>query len=513
MPILKRLPGTSLELSTQDGTALEDLPKLERTSESLLRKLGRIFAVPRQLSLVGLHLLLVTATAFAIPPPSPAPTAVAPPPVHPAPVAVNAALSLQTGSGKIVTLRAPAVNVFVADPKVVEVRPASATSLFVFGIGPGQTTLAAMDAAGHVVAEYNITVQPSSYNATGAQAAIARLVPGSQVQVVPQQKGLLLTGSVNDPQDAAQAVAIAKGFADSNSTIDNEMTIRAPVQVTLSVRVAEMSREVVRKLGINWSELGQIGAIGLFKPALILSSSTSGAGITPTCTVGCTGASFNGVIDALANDNLAQILAEPNVTVMSGHTGSFQVGGEYPIPISAQNGQISVSYKDFGVILTFTPTVLSGGRILLHVAPEVSNLSNQNSVTLANSGASIVVPALNVRRAQTTVELGSGQSFAIAGLLEQNTTDSGSGVPFAGDIPVLGALFHDDQFQRTEDELVIVCTPYIVRPVNNPAALHLPTNGYTPPTDLQRLLLMKQVSANQPPVPVAIPGDAGFIVR
>lgn len=449
-------------------------------------------------------------TAPALTSPAATPSAATPPGVTVG--SVVGTLTLEAGTGKVLTLHGAAANVFVADPKIAEVRPASATNLFIFGVTPGRTTVAAMDNSGHVLAEYNITVQPQAFGAVEAQAAIARLVPGSAVTVVAQQKGLLLTGSVNNPQDAAQAVAIAKGFAGNNPTIDNEMVVRAPIQVTLSVRVAQMSRGVVRKLGINWAALGNIGRIGQFSPALSLSASTSGNGIVATCPV-CLGASFLGVIDALANDNLAQVLAEPNVTVMSGQTGSFQVGGEYPIPVSAQNGQIDVTYKNFGVMLTFTPTVLSNGQILLHVAPEVSELSNQNSVQLANSGTSIVVPALNVRRAETTVELGSGQSFAIAGLLEQQTTDSGSGLPGVGDIPVLGTLFHDNQFQRTETELVFVCTPYIVRPVNNPAELHLPTDGYTPPTDIQRLLLMKQVSATSPAVPVRIPGDAGFVVR
>lgn len=424
----------------------------------------------------------------------------------------HGALNLEAGTGKVLTLNGAAANVFVADPKVAEVRPASASSLFIFGVGAGRTTVAAMDGNGHVLAQYEVTVQPSAFGAIEAQSAIARLVPGSQVKVQPQQKGLLLTGSVHSPEDAAQAVAIAKGYAGDNPTIDNEIQITAPIQVTLSVRVAQMSRAVVRKLGINWSALGNIGRIGQFSPALSLSASTTGTPFIPTCPA-CLGAGFLGVIDALANDNLAQILAEPNLTVMSGQTGSFQVGGEYPIPVSAQNGQISVAYKNFGVMLTFVPTVLSDGRINLHVRPEVSELTNQNSVTLANTGATIVVPALNVRRADTTVELGSGQSFAIAGLLQQNTTDSGNGLPGAGDIPVLGALFRDNQFQRTETELVIVVTPYIVRPVDNPAAMHLPTDGYKPPTDIQRLLMMRQVAPSRAPVPVHIPGDAGFIVQ
>jgi pilus assembly protein CpaC len=438
--------------------------------------------------------------------------AVTPPLISEAQGGQRGALVLQAGSGKVLTLSGAAANVFVADPKVAEVRPASATSLFVFGIGAGRTTVAALDSNGHVLAQYEITVQPSAFGAVEAQAAIARLIPSSHVQVQPLEKGLLLTGSVTDPEDAAQAVVIAKGFAGNNPNIDNELTITAPIQVTLSVRVAQMSRQVVRKLGINWSTLGNIGRIGRFQPALSLSASTGATAVAASCPT-CLGAGFLGVIDALANDNLAQVLAEPNLTVMSGQTGSFQVGGEYPIPVSGQNGQINVAYKNFGVMLSFVPTVLGDGRINLHVRPEVSELSNQNGVQVATGGVSLIVPALNVRRAETTVELGSGQSFAIAGLLQQTTTDSGSGVPFAGDLPLLGALFHDNQFQRTETELVIVVTPYIVRPVNNPADLHLPTEGYKPPSDIQRLLLMRQVSENKPPVPVRIPGDAGFIVQ
>ncbi|HUB10739.1 MAG TPA: type II and III secretion system protein family protein [Acetobacteraceae bacterium] len=436
--------------------------------------------------------------------------AVAPPVAQPAPPAQQV-MVLQAGNGKVVKLDGPATNIFVADPKIAEVRPASASTLFVFGITPGNTTVAAMDNAGHVLAQYDLTVQPSEYGAQAAQAMIARLLPGSQVRVNAQQKGLMLTGSVATPQDAAQAAAIAKDYVGDNPTVDNELNIMAPVQVTLSVRIAEMSREVVRNMGINWSAVTQFGQIGSILQSI--SYSASGAGITPPSPT-AKGVGILGVIDALANDNLAQILAEPNLTVMSGQTASFQVGGEYPIPVASGNSnQITVTYKDFGVLLSFVPTVLSDGRINLHVAPQVSDLNTANAIQVANGGLSISIPGLNVRRAETTVELGSGQSFAIAGLLEQNTAHNTSGIPGAGDVPVLGALFHDNQFQRTETELVIIVTPYIVRPVDNPAALHLPTDNYTPPTDLERLLLMKQVSDSTAAVPVRIPGAAGFIVQ
>jgi pilus assembly protein CpaC len=329
--------------------------------------------------------------------------------------------------------------------------------------------------------------------------------------VQAQGKGLLLTGSVVSPQDAAQAVSIAKGYGDS-PPIDNELTISSPVQVTLQVRIAQMSRAVVRNMGINWTMLGNIGRIAQFSPGLQISASTSNAAVAATCPT-CLGAGFLGVIDALANDNLAHILAEPNLTVMSGQPASFQVGGEFPIPVAGANGQIDVTYKEYGVLLSFLPTVMADGRINLHVKPEVSDLSTQNAAQVTSGTTTLVIPSLIVRRAETTLELGSGQSFAMAGLLQHNTSDASSGVPGLGDTPLVGALFHDNQFQRTETELVIVVTPYIVRPVNNIAALHLPTDGYSPASDLQRLLFMRQVADQKVPVPVHIPGDAGFVVQ
>ena len=425
----------------------------------------------------------------------------------------HAALTLETGGGKVMSLGGAAANVFVADPKVAEVRPASASSLFIFGLAPGHTTVAALDSNGRVLAQYDLTVQPSSYGAREAQAMIARLVPTSQVRVQAQQKGMLLTGTVASPQDAAQAVAIAKGFNTiENAMIDNELSILSPVQVTLNVRIAQMSREVIRNLGINWQALGDIGkwSFALASPA---SLTATGASAALSAGFKSGNSSANALIDALAQDNLAHVLAEPNLTVMSGQPASFQVGGEYPIPVNQKDNAITVDYKKFGVMLAFQPTVLSDGRINLHVRPEVSQLSNQNAFQLTSGNTTLVVPSLTVSRAETTVELGSGQSFAIAGLLQQQTTDNRQQLPGLGDIPVLGALFGSKGFDRKESELVIIVTPYVVRPVDNVAALHMPTDGYNPPSDVQRLLFMKQVAQSQAPVPVRIPGDAGFVVQ
>jgi pilus assembly protein CpaC len=425
-------------------------------------------------------------------------------------------LTLEAGTGRVIDLRAPAANVFVADPKVAEVRPASAASLFVFGVSAGHTTVAALDAAGHTVAQYDISVQPSAFGAMQTQAMISRLVPGSHVKVETQQKGLLLSGTVGSAADAAQAVSIAKGYVLDNQTVENQISITSPIQVTLRVRVAEISREVVQNLGINWQQLSTIGSIGML-PALTLNTNSAAISCTSGASAGgltlCPGGNFNGVIEALAQDNLARILAEPNLTVMSGQPASFLVGGQFPIPVAQQNNAISVDYKNFGVSLSFVPTVFADGRINLHVSPEVSKLSNLNGITVAAGTSTMVVPSLVVSRAETTVELGSGQSFAIAGLLETDHTQGKTGLPIAGDVPVLGALFNTNSFDNKETELVIVVTPFVVRPVNDASALHLPTDSYTMPRPADRLLFMRQVGQGQPEVPMHIPGAAGFVVQ
>ena len=260
---------------------------------------------------------------------------------------------------------------------------------------------------------------------------ISRLVAGSRVKVEPQAKGMLLSGVVGSAADAAQAVAIAKGYLSDTQTVENQISITSPIQVTLRVRIAEISREVIRNLGVNWQALGTIGSIGKL-PAPTLTANGIGAAACAAGTmfsIPCQGGNFNGVIDALAQDNLARILAEPNLTVMSGQSASFLVGGQFPIPIEQQNNAISIDYKNFGVSLTFLPTVYSDGRINLHVAPEVSKLSNQNAVQIAAGSSTLVVPSLTVSRAETTVELGSGQTFAIAGLLQTDHTQGNSGLP------------------------------------------------------------------------------------
>lgn len=432
----------------------------------------------------------------------------------PGPVLAASTVLLDSGTGRVLTLPSAAANVFVADSKVAEVRPASPSTLFIFGVGVGRTTVAALDAAGGLVTQFEVTVQPSSFNANQAQSEIAHILPRSHIMVRAMPTGLMLSGTVENPADAAQAVAVAKAFAADKQTVENQITVRSSVQITLQVRIAEMSRTLSRKLGINWQALGNIGQIGSL-PALTANLNGTVTpligGATPFSSQLNLGA--QAIIDALASEGMVRMLAEPNLTVISGQPASFLVGGQYPIPVAGGAlGQTTVDYKNYGVSLSFLPTMFSDGRISIHVAPEVSELSSLNSVTVTTSGNSIVVPSLTVRRAETTVELGSGQTFAIGGLLEDSMTGNRSNLPYLGDLPILGPAFRDDQFTRGETEIVILVTPYVVRPVDDPAAVRIPSNGPIT-TDMDRMLYMRTAAGTGQRTLAPTPGVAGFIVQ
>jgi pilus assembly protein CpaC len=427
---------------------------------------------------------------------------------------VSQTVELEVGAGRLITLHSAAANVFVADPKVAEIRPASPDTLFVFGVGPGRTNIAALDAAGHALAQYRVIVSPSTFVAGLAEAAVAAAVPGSHITVQPQPKGLLVSGEVATPEEAARVLSIAHGFIPDTQAIEDQLGVRSSVQVSLRVRIAEMSRSVTNSLGINWQALGTIGNIGAL-PALNLAANTP---TTVACVAGalfsvsCKGGSFDGIVAALVQENLARILAEPNLTAMSGQSASFLAGGEFPIPVGQQNGEVTIQFKQYGVKLVFVPTVLATGRINLHVSPEVSQLTQQGAVQLTAGNSTIQVPALTVRRAETTIEVGSGESFAIAGLLLDTIQDNPSGLPFLSKIPVLGALFRSDNYQRQETELVVLVTPYIVKPVSDPTALQAPGENYQPPSDLQRIFMLHAATGQAAPPP-HIPSEAGFIVQ
>ena len=460
---------------------------------------------------------------------------------------------LETGTGRLLTLPAAASTVIAADPKVARVQPASPTSIFVMGVSPGRTTVMTTAEDGTAIAEYAITVRggnqpeaapqaaapaapvaparPARVSAAALEAALRQLSRGaSALQVRSVPNGYILSGTVATPAEAQRVEAFARGFLTEDQKVLNEIEVLSSVQVNLRVRVMEISREVTRNLGFNWQALAASGefVLGLRSGAqagYAVSQILSGAGataLTPATRL-AVGASrpgrfdVNSIIDALAQDRLATILAEPNLTAQSGETASFLAGGEFPVPVGASlTGTISIQFKQFGVSLGFVPTVMGPDRVNLRVRPEVSELSDNGAVNLPLAGGTVRIPSLSVRRAETTVELGSGQSFAIAGLLQRNTAQLADGLAGASEIPVLGALFRSTAFRRAETELVIIVTPYLVRPVSDPRLLQGPTDGFKPATDLDRVLYQRQVarggSATARPAP-AVPQDSGFLLE
>jgi pilus assembly protein CpaC len=426
------------------------------------------------------------------------------------------ALVLDAGSGRVIQTGRAITNLFAADPKVAEVRPASPTSVFVFGVAPGHTTIAALDQAGNVIGRYEVTVKPSAFGAQEAQSALHQALPHSNLSVQTSLNGLTLTGRVATPADAEQADTIAKSYLGEKGSLENRLTVASGVQVNLRVRIAEISRQVTRRFGINWNALGTIGKYGVLG-ASISDPFNSPASPSQNLLAGYNSKSFSAdaLLDLLAADNLATILAEPNLTAMSGETASFLSGGEYPIPVAQQNNTITIEYKQYGISLAFVPTVVGSDHISLHVRPEVSQLTTQGAIQLGVGNSTISVPALTVRRADTSVELGSGQSFAIAGLLQSQNVLGNNGLPYIGEAPGIGALFRSDNMQRNDSELVIIVTPYIVRPVDDPRRIRVPTDSYTPPNDYDRVTLNRQRASGTGPEVISahLPGNAGFILN
>jgi pilus assembly protein CpaC len=473
-----------------------------------------------KLARAGLVLLLVSAggQAFAQ---VPAGSALGAP--EPRPRAVRGAITMAAGTGQVIRLTANSANVFTADPKVVEVRPASPNSLFVFGVAPGTTTVAALGPNGEAIGQYQVTVLPSGFDAAQARGALSRS-GNAGVTTRTTETGVQLSGHVPTAADAQRAVNTARGVLPPDAKVDNQLSVDESIQVGLHVRIAEMTRTLTRELGINWEAVGQLGS-NVVAGVTTSNALSAVAGVSPSSGIIQLGSQKRGygldaVIDALSQDQLVHVLAEPNLTTISGQPASFLVGGEFPIPVATTQasgsnaGTFSIDFKQYGISLAFVPTVLSHDRISLHVRPEVSQLDKANGVTsFINSNVAISIPALTVRRADTTVELGSGQSFAIAGLLSDQTTQITQATPGLGDIPILGSLFRSDSFMKQETELVIVVTPYIVRPVSDPNALHLSTDIFREPNDLERILELRQIGHGSYKNYRPMPAQAGFMVE
>mgnify|MGYP002630222918 CR=1 FL=1 len=437
-------------------------------------------------------------------------------------------LSLNVNAGELVRLPRPAAKIFIADPEIVDFQAASNKSLLVFGRKAGQTTLYALSANDDVILQRHITVR---HDVSQIQQLIDDELPSSGIRVRSTSAGIVLAGRVETTQHADQANRIAQGFVEKKESIINQLAVTSPTQVNIRVRVVEMSREVTRRFGFNWDAAFDVGSTVLGIATGRTVGAAAGVGIPgtgfpfardPTLAGTGGGSAFgghrssgvqvDGMIDALAQENLVTILAEPNLTALSGETASFIAGGEFPIPIAQDADKITIEFKQFGVVLDFTPTVLCPDRISLRVRPEVSELTNEGAITLGV----ITIPAITLRRTETTIEVASGQSFAIAGLLQDETRSNISKFPGLGDIPVLGALFQSESFQRNETELVIIATAYLVQP-NSKGDFADPLQGFEPPTDLERILSGKlaRVTGAAPtnlarPGGVRLIGEAGF---
>jgi pilus assembly protein CpaC len=476
-----------------------------------------------------------------VPPPAPAPVPIQPPvagpPGQPAPPAGGASgrafgqsqlvpteaptLTLEVNKGTALKLPGPAATVFVAAPDIADVQVRSPNMVYVFAKKPGDTVLYAVDAQDRVLLNTIVRVTSPLSRIKGALDAIH---PGNGVIFDNQGETIVLTGSVRSAAVAedARRLAVQQVNGNANKVISN-IRIDAPTQVQLRVKVAEVKRDALKRVGINWQNINNIALFGTgnilggFAVRTVLGTGGTASGALQFQT---RDNGLNTFIDFLATQSMATVLAEPNLIAMSGETASFLAGSEIPLIVPQGGtlvGTITVQYKQVGVMLAFTPTII-GDRINLKVAPEVSELSAAGSVSVPlTSTAVVTVPAITTRKASTTIELGSGQSFAIAGLLHRTSLQDITKFPWLGDVPVLGTLFKSDAYQREETELVIIITPYLVEPTSS--QLRTPLTDRVPPTDVDRLV-MQRFNHPTPPRRLAVGREttsagptAGFTVE
>jgi len=456
------------------------------------------------------------------------PTATPPPPSDPADTARVAGVGqvpasgrpilLEAGKGTLIRLPRPASTVFIANPDVADVQIKSPSLIYLNAKATGETVLYAVDADDRVLLNAPVRVE---HDLSRLRDSFHYLIPGENISVESVDGSLVLKGNVSSAGRAEKAQTLAAAIAsETKGKVVNQLSVATPNQVNLRVKIAEVDRTVLKAMGVNWSKTTGRTRFETSLPVTggqILGGSTSDLALT----FGRSANPINARIDALAQENLLTILAEPNLTATSGQPASFLAGGEFPVPIAGAttNGTttITVSFKQFGISLNFTPTIIDENHISLRVRPEVSQLSNNGAVSLPiSSTSSITIPALTVRRADTTVELGSGESFALAGLMQHNTEQDVAKVPALGDIPILGQLFRSDRYQHNESELVIIVTPVIVKPVET--ALAAPTDGWVPPHDWERVVNSATYRQSLPgpakgpvgPSPQGLVGPVGF---
>lgn len=377
--------------------------------------------------------------------------------------AAEKVIRLDIKTGKFIKFKQKPDSIVISDPNVMTMKVKTPTMIYVYAEKLGSTNLIALDKQGNKIDEYVIEVQ---IDLSTIRRTIARVHPEAKIEMFQVASGIMLKGEVKSTEVAENIRRILELYVNSQLIL-NFLHITTPPQINLRVKVVEMSRSVFRRFGINWNAIRQFNSPNrsfAFDSAIPRPSTTDN-NFFFTATFPFMKFDITAFIDVLESEGLATILSEPNLTTLSGDTATFLAGGEFPIPKPSTgdgNSSITIEFKEFGVSLAFTPTLLHDNLINLHVRPEVSQLSSEGAIRVNN----ITVPALLTRRAETTVELHSGESFIIAGLLQSNVIDNLQKFPRLAEIPFFKKLFEARSYTRNESELIIIVTPYVVKPVH-----------------------------------------------
>ncbi len=445
-------------------------------------------------------------------------------------------LTLALDKAAIVQLDTDARDVLVSNPSIVDAVVRTPRRIFLLANKTGQTNAFFFDGAGHQILSIDIRVER---DVTDLAAMMKADISDSTIKVAALNDNIVLTGTVANEGDSKRASDLAGRFAGDPAKVVNMLKVAAGDQVMLRVRVAEVQRDIAKQLGLDVTAAANAAGVP------IVAATSNPFGLLGRAIAEGSGLQFGnigqdpmhpgpnnvqGILKALETVGLVHTLAEPNLTAVSGETANFLAGGEFPVPAGRDSqGNVSVAFKKFGVSLAFTPVVLSPNRISLQISTEVSQLTNSGAFTLSGgstvdvngqtvSAPSVTIPALSVRHADTTIELPSGGSFAIAGLLQHTTKQQIDAFPGLKDMPVLGALFRSRDFQQNETELVILVSAYLVDPVNH-KQIALPTDGFVPPAEVEADLL-GHLNANSETgdrkndeMRSAANGNTGFIVQ
>jgi pilus assembly protein CpaC len=411
-------------------------------------------------------------------------------------------LALPRGKSAIIELPIDARDVLVTNPAVVDAILRTPRRIYIMGLAAGQTDAVFFDATGRRILSLNVRVDQ---DISAIAETINRVLPGSRVRIEPAGDSIILTGLVLNPSDADKAAQIASRFVAKPEMVMNMLQVAGKDQVMLKVRVIEVNRNVIKQLGFDLNAvLGQFG-----KDQLTFASAAT-FGVNGALLGGITGGyskdttsggtlpgsdglnSTSNTIKAFERVGLVRTLAEPNLTTSNGEPANFLAGGEFPVPVGQDNtGKVTIEFKKYGVGLGFTPIVLSGGRMSLKISVEVSELSNAGAFSLSTgTDASLVIPGLSVRRAENTVEMSSGSSMMIAGLLQERSAQNLDSIPGVMNVPILGTLLRSRDFTTGQTELVILVTPYIVDP-RAPQQFQSPADGLQLASDLETNLLGK----------------------